>query len=523
MKAINGKTAESCPNPGSTKRLRQYYERLTTESGKRVYDDRVVEVLMRYARKTQVELVRRELRYLDNLRDPKGRPFCRSTGKYSDVEEQMVFFTREDKPSFAWNVHFQHAVGKVSARYPKNLKMLEYLTDEDIHDAVTDWSTSAGYEGIVTGNRKKRDYLTGIHSELGKREQEAVKQGRYTEPLALTTRTQAGGMYDDAGKHTNTCKMKMRAVEMDSVYSVCTACRVGVPITEFLRYYKYSAIGKDDHKIRRQINIWRNKATGYISLDYSKYDSTIPAWLLRYAFKVLRGCFAFRNRHEEELFDVIEETFIRKTFLLPEGRKSITHGTPSGSRLTALINGICNEIITETWMDKFHVQAEYMIMGDDNLIYLYWTGDSTRLLRDVSEYIGHNFGIKVNVDKSNTGTSFKDPEFLSRFWAVSGPWRWKGEVVSLLAYPEKFRPYDWTELTPELVMYAYILAYERTMREMMDVDRFLRDNKLDFLKALGSVEVRKQLPWNVRNSFEVDRKVRKCIKSHEAEKRSMVR
>lgn len=515
MRAIKEKSSTNySPNSGSTKRLHEYYKRLLAESTDRVFDDKAVAVLMRYAFLHWVAKLKGELKYLKNLRDAEGRPFCRSMGKYSDVEEQVAHFKQKDKPSFMWNENMQHAMKVVTARYPKGLTMLEYTCDKDIYDAVTDWSTSAGFIGIETGLRKKRDYLTNIYSVALQEEDKALSVGRYTTPIMLASRTQGSGAYDEEGKRTHTCKHKKRFVSADGLFSVISACRVGQPLTNFLKYYKYSAIGKDDQMVTDQILYWKYECQGFISLDYSKYDSTIPQWLLRAAFKVLRSCFIFRNAREEKLFKVIEESFITKSLALPEGNVLVTHGTPSGNRLTSIINGICNELITETWMKALDVKGVYMIMGDDNLIYLKWNGDKKSLLTKVATYIYHNFGIIVNAEKSSSGSKFQDPEFMSRFWGASGPWRWVGEVVSLLAYPERYRDYKKTLLTPELVVLSYILAYRKTMREIMDVDRFLRENEIDILKLAADVNVRKELPYNVRTYVEAklqgSKHVKKC-------------
>jgi hypothetical protein len=517
VKATKEQSPIHCPKSGSTKRLADYEKRLKSDALGRVFDGPVMKVFKNYVKASKLDMVNGELRYLKNLKDPDGIPFSRSVGFYSQVETQVGYFTRQDPASFAWNENFQAAVKTVASRYPKGLHMLEYHNNKDIYDAVTDWSTSAGYIGIVTGFRKKRDYLATIFDDLMAEEDQAIKDGRYTRPLAQASRTQGGGAYDKrTGKRTGTCTHKRRDVQNNDVFSNATECRVGVPLTNFLKLYSYTAIGKDDNAITELVWHLRMHSQGFLSLDYSKYDSTIPGWLLRYAFKVLRSCFSFRNRHEKALFDVIEETFIIKSFALPGGNVLVTHGTPSGSRLTAIINGIVNEIMTETWLRALGVEAKYIIMGDDNLIALEWNGDKQKLLEDVSSYIKHNFGVIVNVEKSGVFDKGEDPEFLSRFWSIEGPWRWVGEVLSLMAYPERYRPYNKGQLTPELVLLSYVLGYRRTMRQIMDVDRFLRENRFDLIKAASSLEARKEMPWNVRNFLESNPKVRKYIKRREA-------
>jgi hypothetical protein len=516
VKATKGQSPLKCPKPGSTKRLQAYQKRLRSDATKRVFDDRVIKVLKGYAKPSQLKIIQRELGYLETLTDEKGRPFCRSIGEYADVEKQVSYFLRKDPASFTWNEHFKTAVNRVRARYPKHLRMVQYRSNSDVYNALTDWSTSAGYLGIVTGFRKKRDYLARIFEDLQSEEQAALERGRYIRPLAQASRTQGSGAYDKAtGERTYTCKMKRRDVQNVCLFQVLTECRFANPLDDFLKNYSKTAIGKNDPAITAWVNRQRARGQGFISFDYSKYDSTIPRWLLEAAFDVLESCFDLKSGQERALFAVVRNSFIVKEFALPEGNVLVSHGTPSGSRLTALINGIVNEIMTETWFSALNVKGDYMIMGDDNLVALYWNGDKEELMRRASSYLTHNFGIQVNADKSSVFGKFQDPEFLSRFWGVTGPWRWKGEVLSLMAYPERFRPYKKGGLKPELVLLSYVLAYRRTMRELMDVDRFMRENRFDLLREAASLEARREMPWNVRNYLESLSTVRKYIKKGE--------
>jgi hypothetical protein len=286
---------------------------------------------------------------------------------------------------------------------------------------------------------------------------------------------------------------------MVDVYTIIAESRYGYPLTGWIRNYAYSAIGKDDLWLAKWVWYHRSKGHCFISFDYSKYDSTIPSWLIKSAFDVIRSCF---RKYDEQLLAVIEEDFINKNIITGDGVIHVTHGNPSGSRLTAIINGICNEIITETWLLKFDMRADYNIMGDDNLIYLHQSEVSTSDVQDICDYITHNFGIHVNASKSNYGTCFDDPEYLSRFWGLQGPWRHQGEVISLIAYPERKRVYSAKLLQPSLVLYAYILAYPTTMRELMNVSSFMSDFNVKFSTIEWTREMREAVPYNLRTHVE---------------------
>lgn len=501
MRAINESFLVNSPDSGLTKRLREYRKRLTNKDAKRIFDGKAVKLLLQYA--LEPWKIEAELRYLANLMDGRGRKFCRSIGEYEDAKEQLSNFAAGEKPSFRWNSHYQTAIRRVTQRYSvAKLKSLKYSTSKDIYEAVTDWSTSAGWEGIKTGLRKKREYLgdklVQVHEE---REAKALRDGSFNDPIIMGRRTQGSGAYDENGRRTNTCKMKLRMVMMVALHPIITESRFAKPLTEWLKTYPYSAIGKDDAWITNWTNEQRRCGRNFISLDYSKYDSTIPSWLLRSAFDIVRAAF---SEYDSELLALCEEDFINKNLVTADGVVHATHGNPSGSRFTAIINGICNEIITETWLSKFGLEAEYNIMGDDNLIYLRKVEIGSSDIQDISNYITHNFGIKTNTDKSNFGNYAKDPEYLSRYWSPTGPWRWFGEVIGLIAYPEKFRPYGnkKAKLTPAMIIWAYILGYRKTMAEMIDIPRFMAEQHA----ALGNVEwtkeLRENIPYNLRTYVE---------------------
>jgi hypothetical protein len=381
--------------------------------------------------------------------------------------------------------------------------MREYSSDEDIYNSVTDWSTASGWTAIAEGLRKKVDVLGDVFKVYANREAAAKQVGSFETPIVCGTRTQGSGAYDESGARTGTWKSKKRAVFMVDVYTIIAESKFGAPLNEWLKSYPYTAIGKDDKWIEHWVNSCRQEGFSFISLDYSKYDSTIPSWLIRSAFDVIRAAF---HEYDEDLLSVIEEDFINKNIVTADEVIHVSHGNPSGSRLTAIVNGICNEIMTETWMQALKIRGVCNIMGDDNLCYLNVVRVDDALVSSISQYIVHNFGVKVNADKSNWGSYAQDPEYLSRFWGYSGPYRSQGEVISLIAYPERFRFYDREDavLTPEMILYSYVLAYRRTMYELIDVERFLRDIDFSFTKLAWTKQQREAVPYNIRVHVELN-------------------
>lgn len=486
---------------GSTKRLAQLRDGLKRGDDRRVYDDRAISCLLKYC--YDERNVRWHLDYLNKLTDSAGIPFSRSHYDYESFKESWTGFLRPEVASFRWNEHYRAAVERVKERYSEaHLTPLKYSSDTDIEDAVTDWNTSAGWSKILTGKTKKREYLSDIFVQWSAATRKALEDGSYNCPIIPGHRTQCSGAYDDQGKPTNTCIHKSRAINMIDIMVIIAERKWAKPLTDWVGYYNYSAIGKPDEWITNWVWTQRVANRSYISLDYSKYDSTIPSWLIRSAFDVIRCAF---TDDDSDLLNVLEEDFINKNIVTGDGVFFTNHGNPSGSGFTALVNGICNEIMTETWLHHFHLKAFYNIMGDDNLIYLELPSiKGQELIDKVGSYILHNFGVVINPRKSSFGTPRDYPEYLSREWTTQGGRRDPGTVISLLAYPEGFREYDRYEtLTPELVVFSYILAYPVTMNKLMDTHQFIRDTGLRVETIQWTKQARQQIPYNVRTYVEM--------------------
>jgi hypothetical protein len=495
MRAINESVYTICPDSGSTKRLvakmRQVYRSQTDV----LFDNGVEREIMRWAR--DPEKIQEIEEYLHNLADADGR-FAKSVGTVESMIDTIMQFTMPEKASFQWNRHFRTAVEQVKDIYPKHLMPLDYRTERDVSMVISDWTTSAGWSGIIQGKPKKADLRDGALEVLKEKEKSALEVGSFNCPVIPGSRTQASGEFDDEGNMTHTFKRKKRPVWMTDFYQLLSEQRFARPLTQWLTHYEGSAIGKNDSEIQRQIFSTRLYSNWFISLDYSRYDSTIPSWLIREAFGILRGCFDLSDQMRE-LFSVVEEDFINKNILMDDGSfLHVTHGNPSGSAFTAIVNGICNELITRTWTNAMgHKRPRYIIMGDDNLIYLNEKVD----VATIASYIDHNFGIKVNVDKTSVGSRYEYPEFLSRVWRTDGPWRHPNHLIAMLLYPERWRNHP-DERSVQTVIYSYILGYPSAMRELLDVDGFLLATGLapsNFYTNRGLIY---NVPYNVRLAIE---------------------
>lgn len=500
MIAINESQLKNSLDSGSTKRLESFRKRLSSDDHRRIFDYDVAEVIKRYSLKP--ESIDEEIDYLYNLSENRNGiiiPFSRSYKSYDMMKETWMSFMLPEKSSFAWNEHFQEAFQRVCGRYPHKLKALVYSSDEDIRDATTDLSTSSGWTGVVTGKMHKSDVISGSYARLNAKIEEALTKGSFNCPVLPAVRTQCSGEYDESGVRTYQCKHKTRPVWMTDVYQFFAERMFSKPLTEWLKSYNYSAVGKDDSFISQWVHGNQIDGNSYISLDYSKYDSTIPSWLALKAFDVIEQSFELDIR-QKSLLHVLANDFISKNLITADGVYHISHGDPSGSGFTTIVNGICNELITETWRSYLGIPyLNYLIMGDDNLIY-----SSSKIDGGiVASYIMHNFGVKVNLDKTTSGGRYSSPQFLSRLWTTNGPYRNPNILLSMLIYPERAREYNKIqELSPEIIVYSYLLAYEAGMRELIDIERFRNDFYPKLKSIRWSQALLREFPYNLRTVVE---------------------
>lgn len=486
---------------GSKKRLSSYLARIKRDEEKPLFDNRVVKEALKYSR-----VPRNSRKILARLSSCKsktdGLRFGRSCGRYDSMLSIWEKFASPDKPDLRWSSRFRAAIQKVSMRYAEaRLRVLPLPTSvEEARELLPEWRTSGGWESICTGKRYKgeildKEYIASLPSKVAK----AVEDGRFCYPIIPGFRTQCVELPN------GDCKHKKRPVNMVTLAVILIESLYANPINSFLTSYRYSAIGKDNRiDIPKWVHHHQTDWCHYLSLDYSSYDATIPSWLIDAAFGILKQCFRGMTPEQERLWDVLEQTFIVKDLVTPEGILHVTHGNPSGSKFTAIINGVCNEIMTEYWADMLGRKVDYMIMGDDNLIYFMDGGPITDdEIEQIASLLTHKIGVKVNADKTEHGSYKDDPKFLSCEWRENGAWRSHDELLSLLAYPERFRNYSGTQLTPELILYSYILGCEAGMSEWFKVEEFLHDHP-NLRKIPTSKEVLRELPYTVRVRAELE-------------------
>ena len=174
--------------------------------------------------------------------------------------------------------------------------------------------------------------------------------------------------------------------------------------------------------------------------DYSKYDSTIPAKVIRYCFDVLETWFDLSDPDARRAWEIIREYFIYTPIVMHDGclYTGKNHGIPSGSYFTQIIGSMVNTVIMGTISSKFGLKLtglNFLCLGDDVLFSAYKGLD----LVAVSDFCLQTFGILIHTIKSVVGIPF----FLGRGWWNTQPFA--NEVADLVrsaTLPERYRKYE---------------------------------------------------------------------------------
>jgi hypothetical protein len=263
----------------------------------------------------------------------------------------------------------------------------------------------------------------------------------------------------------------------------------------------------------------------WVSTDMSKYDQSVPAWLLSKAFELIR--LRFPESCEEEL-KWIEYDFIHKKIIGYDGKLwSKEKGIPSGNYFTQIVGSLCNLLMICTFLAskcggsveerKAYIAWELLpkhcgrgryltviAMGDDNIVF-------TRKPFPLSEYATYakrNFGMTINVEKSSSGCA-EAPEFLKREWTEWGEWREPLEFFIQLTHPENERGYEKEGYTEWHILYGLYLTYQPMMSKYFTeaelVERMAKSGVgLDSLLTLGRSS-RQQVPGSLRMMSDADR------------------
>lgn len=478
MAVRNTRDPELSLGVGSTNRIHSYCSRLGSPNEKVIFDDKVRDVLLKYAWDPNMMMDLWERTRNLTLKD--GHTYAQSIYDPNKLHQQVMKFTLPNHVSFRWNRNYQQALSQVKALLSgARLKPLHYTCDDDVMDALPKRNTHAGQTYLETGKRTKGENLEGIFEKLKPRWEAAKISGTMNRLWMANYRTQGPNLFDDYtgeflyswSQNSIDADHKTRLILMADLYQVLTEVVFQKPIQKWFSRCDWYAGGKDLNQISIIITARRmqHRMHHWVSLDYSSFDQSISSWLIEDAFSCLRTM--FDDSIDEQLWDVVVHDFIHKEILDFEGVFKSHRGVPSGSMFTQIIDSVVNWISILTYLNSRGLRGEMLVMGDDNLLFTEFPID----VKDMAGYLARNLGLTVNAKKTRQGNNGLPPEFLSRVWTADGQERSEKMLLLKMTYPERFRPYA-DGVTPQLVVAGYIDQYPNPMKRLMNVSKFIEDN-----------------------------------------------
>lgn len=205
----------------------------------------------------------------------------------------------------------------------------------------------------------------------------------------------------------------------------------------------------------------------YVSMDASKFDTTVQAGVIKLGFNALKTWF---NLDQEvgfgctvkDIFDIVEDYFIHTPIVMPSEQgpklyRGKRHGVPSGSYFTQIIDSIANVMMVGALDRHFKLKlnlSEVSVLGDDMLFFT----NKVPCLEKYATLLRDLFHMNMNVKKSVCGLTSEPFHFLGREWCNGVPFRSFTEAVERAVSPERYRNYGedkWRGASAVIASYGF--------------------------------------------------------------------
>ena len=417
------------------------------------------------------------------------------------MRDQFDHYLGSTVPSFTWNKNFQAA----SSLLVESIKLQERLhpiTFEDAQALADSFTNKNASAGIIADGSKSENANLIFENYLNIKAR--VRDGADVSIPAMSFhRAQISNYVIDGRVDSTNIKYKDRLVWCVDAGTVAVESQFATPLIEMLvNEAKWYAGGKDPWQLRHAIKRSVFEIGRWYSLDFSLFDQTVPSWLIKHVFSIIKGWFVLTNEQEREL-DWVCQNFIHTSIMLPDGSVNMKHrGIPSGSNFTQVVGSMCNYLVIATYLISLQTgnsmhdytslfgkmgpsakDLSFFIMGDDNL---FFTREVLNVA-DLSQYVSRNFGMKIHPEKTDTSdNSGKWPVFLKRTWYGSSEWREPLSLVVNVIHPERMRTYD--GYSPWHIFYGLYLTYRSTFMDYTTeyeiVQKMAKHGQVDALRKL---------------------------------------
>ncbi|APG78323.1 RdRp [Wuhan cricket virus 2] len=183
--------------------------------------------------------------------------------------------------------------------------------------------------------------------------------------------------------------------------------------------------------------------------DWKRFDKTIPAWLIRDAFKIVAEAIDWEHVQDSEgkIWKVREhrskrrwrklvQYFIDTPIRLSDGTRYMKHsGVPSGACFTNVIDSVVNMIIMRYLVYELtgDLPVDDIYLGDDSTIVLPRLID----LDQLAELALSHFGMVLNTKKSTITYRPSNIHFLGYYNQGGHPYKPLDTIVASTIYPER--------------------------------------------------------------------------------------
>lgn len=179
-------------------------------------------------------------------------------------------------------------------------------------------------------------------------------------------------------------------------------------------------------------------------IDFSSFDTTVPAWLIRVAFSILRSNIEWEYWKGERVtkrdaqkwknvWDGMVWYFINTVILMPDGRMFRKHrGVPSGSWWTQMVDSVVNWIlVTYLGLCQAAEIRNLKVLGDDSA---FRTGSAFSLEQAALD--AGCVGMRIHPEKCEVTEDPSEFKLLGARYRNTHAYRDTVEWFKLLLYPE---------------------------------------------------------------------------------------
>nr|WMY82295.1 RdRP [Diplodia fraxini partitivirus 1] len=202
--------------------------------------------------------------------------------------------------------------------------------------------------------------------------------------------------------------------------------------------------GKSAQKLYTEWCVGLREGELLYGLDFSSFDTKVPAWLIHVAFDILRQNVDFStfrgenvNKHDAQkwrnVWDGMVWYFINTPILMPDGRMfRKSRGVPSGSWWTQMIDSVVNYVLVEYLTRCQNVEIRALrVLGDDSA---FRSGDNLSL--DLASADAASVGMVLHPEKCDVTDNPSQFKLLGTTYRDGHAFRPTDEWFKLALYPE---------------------------------------------------------------------------------------